>query len=344
MHLPKILSDISKIKGKAVKNTNKINRRKFLKLTAAGAATTGVAALMVYSDGWFTTTDNFGKISETSTRDTKKAFAKCGACSHTFFYLLNLEFGYPKEIEEHASDPLAGGLMMTQNQCGMLWGATLAVGAESFRRNNDRDQAIAVAVKATQHLVDSMSKRTKSVNCLDIIGCDISNKFNIVKFMLKSLPGGFSNTVCMNLAEKWAPEAFQSAQKGLSNKQPILSQPPMCCTCEVAKRMGASNEEITEVAGFAGGIGLSGNACGALGAAIWLNTLAWCRKNPGQSGYLNPNSEELLKTFYSATDSEILCRKISGKHFENLSDHTKYIKNGGCNKLINELVTNYQMI
>jgi hypothetical protein len=98
--------------------------------------------------------------------------------------------------------------------------------------------------------------------------------------------------------------------------------------------MGASEEEMVMVAGFAGGLGLSGNACGALGAAIWLNTLAWCRKNPGQSGYSNPKAEEILNTFLSATDSEILCRNLAGLRFNSIADHTEYINNGGCEKLM----------
>ena len=34
--------------------------------------------------------------------DTKKVFLKKGACSHTFFYILNREFGNQKENEERA--------------------------------------------------------------------------------------------------------------------------------------------------------------------------------------------------------------------------------------------------
>jgi hypothetical protein len=102
--------------------------------------------------------------------------------------------------------------------------------------------------------------------------------------------------------------------------------------------MRASNEETVMVAGFAGGMGLSGNACGALAAATWLNTLAWCRKNPGQVPSLkNPITKKILKAFYGATDSEILCHKICGQSFKTLNDHTEYIKNGGCDKLINAL-------
>ena len=143
--------------------------------------------------------------------------------------------------------------------------------------------------------------------------------------------------ICMNLAEKWFPEAVQSAKDGLSVKQNELPQIPVSCASEVAKKMGAGNEEIVTVAGLAGGIGLSGNGCGALGAAIWMSSLAWCRENPGKSGYLNPKSKEILKAFYDTTGSEILCTKLSGQYFKTIDDHTEFIKNGGCDKVINAL-------
>ena len=47
----------------------------------------------------------------------------------------------------------------------------------------------------------------------------------------------------------------------------------MSCASEVVKKMGTSNEEIVMVAGFAGGLGLSGSACGVLSAVISIKTL-----------------------------------------------------------------------
>lgn len=314
----------------------KMNRRQFLKLMTTGAVTTGAAALMINSDRLFDTTNVLDPNLKTVPLDAKKTFMECGTCSRTFFHLLNRQFSPLKQAEELASDPLAGGLMNTQNQCGMLWGSSLAVGAESFRRYNDRGKAIAIAITTTQHLVKSFSKRTQTVNCRDII-FDFNNKYDLVQFMLKSLPGGFANMVCMNLAEKWAPEAIQSAKAGLSNEQTYLPQVPISCASEVAKKMGASDEEMIMVAGFAGGMGLSANACGALGAAIWINSLVWCRKHSGKSGYSNPHTIEILESFYGATGSKILCPKISGQFFGTIGDHTEFIKNGGCDKLINVL-------
>jgi hypothetical protein len=267
-------------------------------------------------------------------QDTKKVFWKLGTCSRTFFYLLNREFGYLKETEERAADPFAGGIMRRGYQCGMLWGASLAVGAESFRSCDDRGQAIAAAITATQHLMESFANRAKSVDCRDITRCDYLSKWSMLKYFFS---GRF--LYCFKLAEKWAPEAIQSATEGLSHEQTGLPQLAISCASETAKKMGASDEEMVMVAGFAGGLGLSGNACGALSAAIWMNSLAWCRKqiDSKKSPFDNPNAKNTLNAFYSETDSKILCHKITGQRFKTIDDHTEFMKSGGCDKLINVL-------
>lgn len=271
---------------------------------------------------------------KTGSDDTKKVFMKKGSCSQALCFFLNREFGCLKETEERAADPLAGGIILQGHQCGMLWGSSLAVGAESFRRNNDRGQAIAAAITATGHVMESYSGRTKSVNCRDVCGHDFTKKFELLKFMVKFIL--HINRDCLDLAEQWVPEAIKSAGEGLSHTR-NYSQMPISCASEVAKKMGATDEEIVMVAGFAGGLGLSGNGCGALSAAIWMNSLAWCRKNPGKSAYNNPYAKKTLKTFFNANGSEMLCHKLSGQCFKTIDDHTEFIKNGGCEMLINIL-------
>jgi C_GCAxxG_C_C family probable redox protein len=205
--------------------------------------------------------------------DTKKVFLKYLTCSRTFSYLLNRELGHTNENEERASDSLAGGLANLGHQCGMLWGAALAVGAESYGRNDDRGLAIAMAIAATQRLMESFSNTAKSVKCQDIIGFDLNNKVEAEKFMKTSFYD-IENSPCFNLAEKWAPDAIYSAREALSHKQTEVPELPMSCASELAQKMGATDEEVVTVAGFAGGLGLSGNACGALSAAIWMKNLA----------------------------------------------------------------------
>lgn len=265
-------------------------------------------------------------------KDTKRVFLKLGTCSRTFFFLLNREFGHLLENEEHAADPLAGGILQQGYQCGMLWGASLAVGAESFRRCGDRGRAAGMAIKATQHIMKSFIDRTKSADCLDITHCDWSSKFSIAKYF-------FSGKVfsCFKLAEKWAPDAITSAAEGLSLDQSDLPEQPISCASEVVRRMGGSDAEMVMVSGFAGGLGLSGNGCGALSAAVWMNTLARIRENNYKSSLSDPVSEKMLNVFFEATGHEMECRTITGKCFKTIDEHTEFIKNGGCDKLIQVL-------
>lgn len=268
----------------------------------------------------------------------RKVFWKCGACSHAMFHLLNHEFDNIKLIEEKASDLLAGGIAQKGHQCGMLWGGALAIGAESFRRYNERNMATAAAINASKHLIESFHRRTRTVNCRDISKVDWDNKLDFAIYMLKTIAQGFVFSPCFNLIVKWTPEAIHAANKGLSEKT-IQSQPCLSCATEVVQKMGASDEEAVMVAGFAGGIGLSGNACGALGAVIWYKMLDWGKKHPGKTPAMfnNPDANKILRAFYIQTDSEMLCYKICGKQFNTIDEHSEYIKNGGCQKLIDEL-------
>ena len=101
--------------------------------------------------------------------------------------------------------------------------------------------------------------------------------------------------------------------------------------------MGGSKEDIMMVAGFAGGLGLSGSGCGALAAAIWKNALSYNRKNPGKSASFEPDNDPTLLAFYEESDYELQCEKICGRRFDSLEEHTDFVKNGGCKKLITAL-------
>ena len=260
--------------------------------------------------------------------DTKKIFRKKGTCSQTFFYILNREFGYHDELQERASDPLVGGILQFGYQCGLLIGSTLAVGKEANRRVEDRGQATALAIHASKKVIEAFSENAGSPNCREITDTDFKNKLQFVKYMV------FKARSCFNLADKWTGDAIGSAREGLSIDPAELPVDTMSCACELAKKMEASEEETMAVAGFAGGIGLSGEACGALIAAIWLRSLDWCRENPGKSGFSNEYATNTLFTFDDATNSKFRCSDICGRSFKTLEEHTEYIRNGGCEKLM----------
>ena len=270
--------------------------------------------------------------SETVKLKAKRTFIKKGTCSRTFFYILDREFGHPLDEEEKAIDPLAGGILQQGYQCGMIWGASMAVGAEAHRRHEDSGLAISITILATQDIMKSFVNRTKSIECEDITECDFTNKKSFLKYMLS---GKFVN--CFKLAGKWAPEALDAANEGLVLDKSALPQQSMSCASEVVRKMRASEEEMLMVAGFAGGLGLSGSGCGALAAAVWMNALIHNRKKTGKSANYDPSTDLTLKAFYEETDYEMQCDKICGQRFNTLDEHTEFVKNGGCKKLINVL-------
>jgi C_GCAxxG_C_C family probable redox protein len=270
----------------------------------------------------------------------RKVFWQCGACSHTMFHLLNHEFDNVKPQEEKASDLLAGGIAQKGHQCGMLWGGALAIGTESYRRYDDKKIAISAAINGSKQLIESFQRRTKTVNCRDIAKVDWENKFDFAIYMLKTIAHGFVYSPCFNLIVKWTPEAIQAANKGMTeNTSP--NRPCLSCSTELLKKMGATNEESIMVAGFAGGIGLSGYACGALSAAMWYKMLDWGKKNPGKTPAMfnNMDTKKVLRVFYMQTDSEMLCSKICDRKFNTIEEHSEYIKNGGCKNLLEALAT-----
>jgi len=264
----------------------------------------------------------------------KRTFLTKGACSHTFFYILNKEFGHNKPHEEQALDPLAGGIVQQGYQCGMLWGASMAVAAEALRKTKDLNMAIALSIRATQHIMESFKKRARTIECEEITNCDWSNKWSIAKYFISGKMLG-----CFNLASKWAPEAIQAAYEGLESDQADLPEHCMSCASEVIRKMDGSEEEIVMVAGFAGGLGLSGSGCGALAAYIWKTILELVKKDKWKYTMNDPVTEGIINKFYQLTDYKIECKEIIGKEFKSIEEHSDFVWNGGCKELINGLVS-----
>lgn len=273
---------------------------------------------------------------KTIQKETKKAFFKLGGCSTTYFHILNKHLGNSNLIEEKAAEPLVGGIMKEGCQCGMLWGASLAVGKESCKKNMDRNKAITSSILATKKVMDSFMQRSDTVNCFDLTNTNLKSRFGTLKLIL------FKSRGCFNLAGRWSAEALEAAKQGLSENSVEIKEGLTNCATLVLEKMGATEQESLTVAGLAGGMGLSGNGCGALAAAIWLNTLRWSKENPGKSTYSNPAADKTLEAFYIETNGEVLCKELTGKTFKNIEEHSDFIKEGGCKELIEALAGSSQ--
>ena len=96
----------------------------------------------------------------------------------------------------------------------------------------------------------------------------------------------------------------------LSDKNVEVPCNPASCAAKMAKKLGASDRHTVMAAGLAGGIGLCGGACGALGAAVWImgmNTLKEREvKNLWSDKAYNSRFETLVDTFLKTTGYKFL--------------------------------------
>lgn len=244
-------------------------------------------------------------------------------------------FDHPLKLEEHASMPLAGGIMQHGYQCGQIWGATLAAGAQAYRLFGSGPQAETRAIIAAQRLVEAFHTLNNNINCLEITETDKSSSTMkmITQFLIK---GGVVG--CFRMAARYAPVAFDEINTALSEEPIEAPSPPVSCAAMLAQKMGASEMHTVMAAGLAGGIGLCGGACGTLGAAIWLTEM-----NSGKEGekieYKSPKALAAIDKFMKCTDYEFECSAIVGRKFENVGDHAGYLRDGGCSKIIEVLAT-----
>jgi hypothetical protein len=248
--------------------------------------------------------------------------------------VVNASFDQPLELEEHASMPLAGGIEQMGFQCGQLWGAALAAGAQAYRLFGPGPQAEAAALIAAQRLAASFRISYKSINCLDVVDLDWKNPHatQILKFFVKGGP-----IRCFTSTASFARTALGEINAAFAGNHLEALAPPISCAALLAQKMGASDLHAVTAAGLAGGIGLSGGACGALGAAIWILEMNRVKEGTGKVEYNSPEATEAIDRFVQSSDGEFECAKIVGRQFESVTDHAGYLRAGGCSRIIEAL-------
>lgn len=265
---------------------------------------------------------------------TVATFLRRGACSNTLMTVLDRAHGHPLELEERATDPLAGGMMMGY-QCGMLWGSALAAGAEAHRRLGAGPAAEAAALEAANRVVSCFRGcHQQHVDCLAITEADPRKTWQVLwTFLFKG-----ETVRCFRRAARFAPIAHRAIDEALAD---ATGRRDACCSsgncaATLARTLGASELQVTMAAALAGGIGRCGGACGALGAAIWLVGIA--DRTAGRSRkVMQQRTDALVAGFQKATDYELECATLVGRNFASAEDHARHVRAGGCAALLETL-------
>lgn len=250
--------------------------------------------------------------------------------------------GYPLDKEEKAADPLAGGIANHGYQCGMLWGMTLAGGAQVYRALGAGTEAETAALTIAQKLVTSFRTCNwrKEINCMEITDLYLQKKFKMTD-ILKFFVSGRAIFGCFTtMAGRSAKATYRDINETLKELKIDRLSPPVSCTAEVARKSGAGELHTVMAAGLAGGIGLCGGGCGALGTAIWLNEMKNVEKEAGvkvSSKLVTARAGDIVNKFLKISDYKFECAEITGRKFESISEHTEFLRGGGCAKIIEVL-------
>jgi len=263
-----------------------------------------------------------------------RTFLRTGMCSVTLCRVLDNGFEHPLELEEKASELLAGGILSRGYQCGQVWGAALAAGAQAHRLLGSGPQAETAAVAAARHLTEAFRDRYGSCDCRTVTGVDFgagADQLSIKVAARYVLKNGWR---CFHMAGRYSVAAFAEIGSVLSGEQVEAPSPPVSCAALVAQKTGAPELHQVMAAGFAGGIGLSGGACGALGAALWILDMKDRERGSDKVGYKSASAPEVIDRFAASTGSKFECADIVGRRFESVADHAAYLRDGGCASLI----------
>jgi hypothetical protein len=278
---------------------------------------------------------------------TMGTFLNSRACSDTLFSVLVRAFDHPlkpegwkpkeRKPEERAATPFAGGIFLCGYQCGMLWGSTLAAGAQAHRLLGPGPQAETEAIFAAQRIVESFRVCNKHINCSELTVPNLKSSMQVFKYFF--LKGG--SIGCFRMASRYAPIAFSEIHSSLSDKPNEAPSSPVSCSAVLARKIGMSDLHTVMVAGFAGGIGLSGGGCGALGAAVWVLAMNSLQKggdeNLWKSKDFKSRFDDTMEKFLKSAGHEIECCEIVGRTFKDVGDHACYLRVGGCSKIIETL-------
>jgi Putative redox-active protein (C_GCAxxG_C_C) len=268
---------------------------------------------------------------------------RCVACSEASMTTQMRGFGISEPAYEQAVHAFSGGFMHLGHACGLLTGATLAAGFVARSRFDDDRTRSGAALHAAIQLAAAYPELTGSVDCRQITQLSLTRLSGRLRYVQQG-----KGRLCGRLHLKWAPQAQQLIDKALMEFRE--SRPAgACANCAVqtmcalepTARFQAGDSVL--VAGFAGGIGLLGNVCGALAACVFAmaaeGRLAGARQ--GRDSRILGSLEELAGISYRGAAAQVrlefirqfgseLCIDIIGRRFQDAEDHSAFVEQGGC--------------
>lgn len=92
-------------------------------------------------------------------------------CAESVLLALSEELGLESEYFPRIATGLCAGVGRTSNQCGALSGAIMGLGLALGRDHGK--ESLEPCFRAVRELVESFTERYGTINCAELIGCDL---------------------------------------------------------------------------------------------------------------------------------------------------------------------------
>jgi uncharacterized membrane protein YedE/YeeE len=252
-------------------------------------------------------------------------------------------FGIEEPAFEQAMHAFSGGFMHLGHACGLLTGAVLAAGFVARARFDDDRSRAGAALHAAILLAGAYPELAGSVDCLQITNVPLTRLSGRLRYL-----GEGKGRICGRLHAEWAPRARQLIDEALEE---FRQRAPAdeCENCAVRALRGTESSvrmkagDPVVVAGLAGGVGLLGNVCGALGAGVFAISAGRYLSQGRQKRdpRIRRSLEELAGAAYRGDPARLrrafigqfgsdLCIDIVGRRFRDAADHSRFVERGGC--------------
>jgi hypothetical protein len=144
--------------------------------------------------------------------------------------------------------------------------------------------------------------------------------------------------------------ANEHIDKHLGEFGPVtLTREPVNCAMKTMCLLGCEKDAVL-AAGFAGGLGLKGNVCGALAAGILAIGLRFYRRRRRrrdsalkamlqEAGVGKDSSAAAMPLLdnFRRKYATLLCSHLTGRTFSSIDDHSAFIADGGCCDVISSV-------
>lgn len=280
-------------------------------------------------------------------RSIKKEFLDRFSCSEAMLTILNNAEGKTHKIYEEAADPLNGGFLAEMDGlCGVLWGGVLASGIRASERISDPVKAADKAMEAAKAIFETYRTSGDPEDCSDITKL---HQWNLMKFMT-----GGNMEICQGHMIEFAPRFHNKINEVLQTSSTKEKKERNCAMEAYERAVKALGlKEYTDpviVAGFAGGIAMTGNVCGALAATIYALAIKYFveRNKPKHSkfrstlqgmnignGWIKPM--QVVSSSFRSDVKGKKCSEITGRTFKSSEELTKFLNDGNCDSIFDKL-------